>query len=187
MTLLKTLGTTFVAAVAAAMICSPASAFEITFDENGSGCLDNSDHHCTTPLVSTTAPDPTGRVSGDVLIYTLPELVITGDVGIGEFGGGELSDVLTFTNANGDLGGALNGNLMIFYSELGGTDLADSGFPDGAFIIGATEDANGNFTYFATPNIYNGISPEGVPEPLTLSLFGVGLAGAAALRRRRKS
>ena len=27
----------------------------------------------------------------------------------------------------------------------------------------------------------------GVPEPLTLSLFGVGLAGVAGLRRRRQS
>jgi hypothetical protein len=30
-------------------------------------------------------------------------------------------------------------------------------------------------------------NPLAVPEPLTLSLFGAGLAGAAALRRRRKS
>jgi hypothetical protein len=182
MTYLKTLGATFVAAVAATLICSPASAFEITFDENGNGCLDNSDHICTTPLVSTTAPDPTGRVAGDVLIYTLPSLVLEGDVGITDFGTNTLSDVLTFTDANGGLSGT--GDLMIFYSELGGSDLADSGFPDQEFFIGAAEGANGNFTYNAG-NIYNGISPEGVPEPITLSLFGVGLVGAAALRRRK--
>ena len=31
------------------------------------------------------------------------------------------------------------------------------------------------------------VRTESVPEPLTLSLFGAGLAGAAALRRRRKA
>jgi hypothetical protein len=35
-------------------------------------------------------------------------------------------------------------------------------------------------------NIDLGVPPSDVPEPLTLSLFGAGLAGAAAIRRRRK-
>ena len=164
--------------MAATLICSPAfAAFEITFDENGNGCVDNSDHICTTPLAFTTAPDPTGRVAGDVLIYTLPEVISAGDVGISEFGSSTLSDVLTFFDSN-------NSGFMIVYSELGGTDLADSGLPGNDFFIGAQEDANGNFTY-NVGNIYNGHSPEGVPEPVTLSLFGVGLLGAAALRRRK--
>jgi len=33
--------------------------------------------------------------------------------------------------------------------------------------------------------IQTGIAPENVPEPITLSLFGAGVAGAAALRRRK--
>ncbi|MGZ5923419.1 MAG: PEP-CTERM sorting domain-containing protein [Rhizomicrobium sp.] len=37
------------------------------------------------------------------------------------------------------------------------------------------------FEFIGTNNI------EGVPEPITLSLFGAGLVGAAALRRRKKS
>lgn len=38
----------------------------------------------------------------------------------------------------------------------------------------------GSITYNYTP-------PAGVPEPITLSVFGAGLAGAAALRRRKKA
>ena len=186
MTFVKTLASTFIAAVAASLLASPAYAtFEFSFDENGNGCILNSDHICTTPVDGFLAPDPTGAVAGDVLIYLLPETVITGDVGIGEFGTGLLSDVLTFTNANGDVSGAFDGDRMIFYSELGGSDLADTGFPDREFGIFTFEDANGNFTY-NVGNVYHGISPEGVPEPVTLSIFGAGLAGAAALRRRRR-
>ena len=37
-----------------------------------------------------------------------------------------------------------------------------------------------------TPNLQLSIT-ENVPEPITLSLFGAGLAGAAAIRRRRKN
>jgi hypothetical protein len=116
-------------------------------------------------------------------VYTLPETVGEGDVGIGEFGTGILSDVLTFTDANGGLDGF--GDLLIFYSALGGGELADSGFPDSDFSIVTNENANGSFTY-SVGNIYIGESPEGVPEPVTLSLFGAGLVGAAALRRRKK-
>ena len=180
MTYLKTLGTTFIAAVAATLICSPAYSFVFNFDENGNGCIETAE--VCAPVAFTVAPDPTGRVTGDVLIYTLPSTVVEGNVGIGDLGTGTLSDLLTFTDSEGGLTGL--GDLMIFYSELGGTDLADSGFPDGVFAILATEDANGNFTY-DVGNVYNGISPEGVPEPLTLSLFAAGLVGAAALRRRK--
>jgi hypothetical protein len=45
---------------------------------------------------------------------------------------------------------------------------------------GSGHQINASFTDSTTP-------PTTVPEPLTLSLFGVGLAGAAALRRRKKA
>jgi len=178
-----TLAAGFIAATAS-LIASPASAaFIFLFDENGNGCVANADHVCTTPSPGTLEADPTGRVAGNVLVYTLPETVGEGDVGIGEFGTGILSDVLTFTDANGGLDGF--GDLLIFYSALGGGELADSGFPDSDFSIVTNENANGSFTY-SVGNIYIGESPEGVPEPVTLSLFGAGLVGAAALRRRKK-
>lgn len=173
-----TLAAGFIAATAS-LIASPASAdFIFLFDENGTGCVANADHVCTTPSPGVLEADPTGRVAGNVLVYTLPDAVGEGDVGIGEFGTGILSDVLTFTN----------GSLMIFYSEQGGGAAADSGLPVGEFSIGATENADGSFIYNAGVNIYIGESPEtvGVPEPITVSLFGAGLAGAVALRRRKK-
>ena len=180
-----TLAAGFVAAVAASLSASPAYAFAFQFDESGNGCVLNSDSHCETVSNGILGPDPTGRVSGDVLIFTLPDLVGEGDVGIGEFGTNTLSDLLTFTDANGSLNSI--GNLMIFYSEAGGGAAADSGLPVGEFSIGATENADGSFIY-NIGNIYIGESPEtvGVPEPITLSLFGAGLAGAVALRRRKK-
>ncbi|HEY2886536.1 MAG TPA: PEP-CTERM sorting domain-containing protein [Rhizomicrobium sp.] len=181
-----TLAAGFIAATAS-LIASPASAdFIFLFDENGTGCVANADHVCTTPSPGVLEADPTGRVAGNVLVYTLPDAVGEGDVGIGEFGTGILSDVLTFTDPNGGLDGL--GSLMIFYSALGGGEKADSGFPDQEFNIVANENANGSFTYSPGSNIYIGESPEtvGVPEPITLSLFGAGLAGAVALRRRKK-
>ena len=67
------------------------------------------------------------------LTYLLPSPVLTGDVRIWEdFLGGTISDVLRFTNANGDVGGGLNGDRMIVYSDLPQPgekgDLADVGF-----------------------------------------------------------
>ena len=68
------------------------------------------------------------------LIYILPAPVVTGDVRIWEdFLGGTLSDVLRFTNLNGDLNGGLNGTIMIVYSDKAWPgeipDKADVGLP----------------------------------------------------------
>ena len=108
-----------------------------------------------------------------------------------EFGSSSiLSDVLSFTNAAGDLSGALVGDRMIFYSLQGegNGDLADTGFPNISISTDvATEDANGNFIWTPVPNTYNGLSPE-TPEPASMMLFGSGLAGLAfAIRKRRAS
>ena len=50
-----------------------------------------------------------------------------------------------------------------------------------------------SFGYTGTPyggfggSAVNGIFADSVPEPLTLTLFGMGLAGLGALRRRKKA
>jgi hypothetical protein len=52
-------------------------------------------------------------------------------------------------------------------------------------IIGETDSAG---EFIGLDNVaFNAVSPAtGVPEPLTLSIFGAGLAGAAIVRRRKK-
>src|SRR3954463_13056768 len=72
----------------------PASAADPTFDELG-----NSDTY-----TSIIAPDPTGGVAGNVLIYLLPGLVTAGDARIFEDASRTtLSDLLRFTNAAGQV------------------------------------------------------------------------------------
>jgi len=100
---------------------------------------------------------------------------------------------------------------IIVWSPVNGSSLAEQGvlyscddgnLPNNCDTTGLTllgtgyEDVNGDllgagkarFTFAGGPagpdilNIYSG--PE-LPEPITLSLFGAGLAGAAALRRRK--
>ena len=45
----------------------------------------------------------------------------------------------------------------------------------------------GLVVFTATSNVtFTAVTAEGVPEPMTLSLFGAGLLGALAVRRRKK-
>ena len=69
--------------------------------------------------------------------------------------------------------------------------VADSG----TFLCDSNGTADANGTSWCNPEENSGNlyieanftqTPNPIPEPLTLSLFGAGLAGAAALRRRRK-
>lgn len=55
-------------------------------------------------------------------------------------------------------------------------------------FVSTTTANSGNSTYpQAFGPALDNVSIQSVPEPLTLSLFGAGLAGASALRRRRKN
>ena len=106
--------------------------------------------------------------NGDVRIYD-------------DFIGGHISDVLRFTDLNGNMAGQ-TADRMFFYSDDMDGDAADTIIPavlfpnDGGGIL----EVNGVFTW--TPgaglNVYNGTS---VPEPASFSL--VILGGLVGLRR----
>ena len=89
-----------------------------------------------------------------------------------------------------------------FYDQIFNMTLASSynaAFLNNAINLGSTATAeqtlfNGMLAGSAYLNIHTSTVPGGeirgflaVPEPVTLSLFGAGLAGAVALRRRRKA
>ena len=89
---------------------------------------------------------------------------------------------------------ANNGNLMIGGTLNGVSVLAGTGMYDFSvtFIDVRTSTVMLGGAQYTTPasgtlygDLFQGTAS--VPEPLTLSMFGAGLAGAAAFRRRRKT
>ncbi|HWY64112.1 MAG TPA: PEP-CTERM sorting domain-containing protein [Rhizomicrobium sp.] len=73
-------------------------------------------------------------------------------------------------------------------TAIAGLTLLGTGFEDAnGDLLGATKSRfNVDNVQVAvdTLNVFSGVD---VPEPITLSIFGVGLAGAVAVRRRRKA
>jgi len=163
--------------------------FTFGFDENGHGLLDLRNGNGVQPLTGMLLPDPTQPGNPLALTYLLPGPMFNGDVRIWDDASHTvLSDVLCFTDANGNLTGQ-TANRMIFYSQAPGPDKADTGFPATLFPNdggGVVEAANGTFLWDPggpTDNIFNGVSE--VPEPGVLALLGLG-AGAWRAAKRRK-
>jgi len=169
---------------------APASAFTMTFDEYG---------NCSSTVgtcSSVVAPDPTGLVSGNVLIFTLPSDTFVGNVNIFEPGGVTISDRLRWYcslgagNCGTGIDGRPLGDKMIFYSFDSNGAPADVGnlISISATTNTATENPDGTFTYdVPSPgvNIYKGLSTE-TPLPTALPLFATGLGALGLLGRRRK-
>ena len=159
----------------------------MTFDEAGD-CT-SSVGTCSSVLEA----DPTGTVTGNVLVFTLPSLTFTGNVNIFDPDGVTLSDHLRWINAansdsacDGSSGLAPCANRMIFYSldDLGGqtptfTTLEHTNEnPDGSFVWVVPSPGN---------NIYDGLSAAPIPGALPLFATGLGGLGLLGWRRKRKA
>jgi hypothetical protein len=111
-------------------------------------------------------------------------VVANGDVRIyDDVIGGHISDVLRFTDLNGNMAGQTSDRMFFYSDDILTGDSADTGIPavlfpnDGGGIL----EVNGVFNWVpngAGFNVYNGTS---VPEPASFSL--VILGGLVGLRR----
>lgn len=178
----KTIG---IAACVAIIAASATSVFGVpgvlfTFDENGNGNLDGQ------PVRGQMAPDPSGGLAANVLIYQLPFLAMPGDVGLLEPGQSSSapSDLVRFFNPAG-----ANFSFVIFYSDISPTDppdaLADTGLPVSPNAILINElgpEGNNGAVWIPLPGqpgadptgaqiTYNIISD--VPEPGSMLLAGL--------------
>jgi len=184
------------------------ASFILKFDENGNASINNNGTGFV-PLTGTLAPDPSAP--GNMgLTYMLPSLVNNGDVSVFDANpttAPVLSDLMRFTNANGDIAirtvnGAVNttADRMIFYSVKDDGSTTSDGLADLPFTT-LPGNANGsvneiqsepttglvNFDWLPNGtggNEYIGISD--TPEPATLTLFGIGIAGIVGYGWRRR-
>ena len=156
--------------------------FILNFDENGIGSMYDGFGWADHPGGFATDPN-TGILQ---LEYTVNRwgVVANGDVRVyDDFIGGHISDVLRFTDLNGNMGGQTADRMFFYSDDILTGDPADTGIPavlfpnDGGGIL----EVNGVFNWVpngAGFNVYNGTS---VPEPASFSL--VILGGLVGLRR----
>ncbi len=187
--------------------------FLFNFDENGNATIAVNGGPMQT-VVGQMLPDPTGRVAGNVLTYILPAAAVpfvNGDLRVWDDAARtNISDILVFTNAAGNLFGA-TGDRMIFLSQPGQGDLADTGFGtinpfnDPAGDDEGTVEVNGvidwlpdgqhynpiGFPRYGGNEYYTGIITIPVPLPSSVwagsALLGIVSLGSLARRHRSSS
>jgi hypothetical protein len=166
-----------------ALLSTPAAAFTMTFDEAGD---------CSSTVGTCSGvfePDPTGKVTGNVLVFTLPALTFTGNVNVFEPDGVTLSDHMRWIDPNNSdtaCPTSACANRMIFYSldDLGGQT------PTFTTTLSTNENADGSFQWVVPSpgtNVYDGLSPVPLPAALPLFATGIGALGLLGWRRKRKA
>ncbi|MDE2183732.1 MAG: PEP-CTERM sorting domain-containing protein [Alphaproteobacteria bacterium] len=142
---------------------------------------------------------PTTILANSVYQYSWPDYPNGAYCGLGA---GELF-AYDYDDTYGCTGSAQPGNVSLLFSamwngqaitttpfspnsNISGTFVGFEGLDPNGYAETAYDDHNGAPNGYLA-NIVVGSSSFNVPEPMTLSLFGFGLAGAAVLRRRRKA
>lgn len=120
-------------------------------------------------------------VSGDILTLTFAHPLTTGvtfPFGIEDASFGLGLDSNDFATAVSNTGVTVVAGTVADFLVLGEPEGMLSIVAPGATVLTITSGASGNLNQFAIGNI-------DVPEPVSLSILGIGLAGLVAARRRR--